>query len=193
MIEVRTGGEPDRRAITDVLVRGFAGDFAFFSDDPRVLADAFEHMILPGRFHVATVDGEVAAVASVTEGAEECFAPRWGQMRRHLGPVHGTVCHLIVRSQFLGPYDGARPGLAEIGFITTAPGFQGRGVATGLLRHLLTIDRYEEYVLRDIKDTNAPALGLYTKLGFEEFRRRRVRFAKRAGFSSYISMKLVRN
>jgi ribosomal protein S18 acetylase RimI-like enzyme len=194
MTEVRRGdelGEAYRHRITEVLVHGFAEDFAYFSRDPRVLADAFAHMLLLDRFHVALVDGEPAAVASVTEGAQECFAPRADQLRRHLGTLHGTTSHLIVRSQFLGAYDDARHGLAEIGFVTTAPEFQARGVATALMRHLLQLPEYTEYVLRDIKDTNAPALGLYRKLGFEEFRRRPIRFAKRAGFSAYVSMKLV--
>ncbi|MGJ6967475.1 GNAT family N-acetyltransferase [Streptosporangium sp. G11] len=194
MTDIKRGdelGESYRRGITDVLVRGFAEDFAFFSGVPQVLADAFEHMVLLDRFYVALVDGEPAAIASVTEGAQECFAPRWDEIRRHLGPVHGTMSYVIVRSQFLGAYDGAREGLAEIGFVTTAPRFQGRGVATALMRHVLALPEYEEYVLRDIKDTNAPALGLYAKLGFGEFRRRPIRFAKRAGFSAYISMNLV--
>lgn len=196
MIEVRRGdelGEPYRRGITEVLVRGFAEDFAYFSDDADTLTDAFEHMVLLDRFWVAVADGELAAIASVTEGAQECFAPRWDPIRQHLGPVHGTMSYLVVRSQFLGAYDGARAGLAEIGFVTTAPRFQGRGVATALLRHLLALPEYEEYVLRDIKDTNAPALGLYRKLGFGESARRPVRFAKRAGFSAYVSMSLAQH
>lgn len=194
MIEINRGdelGESYRHRIADVLVRGFAEDFAFFSQDPRVLADAFAHMILLDRFYVARVDGEPAAIASVTEGEQECFAPRWADVRQHLGVVHGTTSYLIVRSQFLGAYDGARDGLAEIGFVTTAPRYQGRGVATALMRHVLALPGYEEFVLRDIKDTNAPALGMYTKLGFREFHRRPVRFAQRAGFSAYVSMSLL--
>jgi ribosomal protein S18 acetylase RimI-like enzyme len=194
MIEVKRGdelGEPYRRGITEVLVRGFAEDFAYFSGDARKLVDTFAHMVLLDRFYVAVVDGEPAAIASLTEGAQECFAPRWAEFRQHLGPVHGTTSYLIVRSQFLGAYDGARDGLAEIGFVTTAPRFQGRGVATALMRHLLALPECGEYVLRDIKDTNAPALGLYRKLGFGESARRPVRFTKRAGFSAYVSMSLV--
>ncbi|MCB7135936.1 GNAT family N-acetyltransferase [Cellulosimicrobium marinum] len=180
-------GEPFRRQVTDVLVRGFADDFAFFSRDPRVLGDAFEHMLILDRFHVALVDGGVAAVASVTEGAQECFAPRPGPFRAALGRLHGTVSYRIVRSQFLGAYDGARAGLAEIGFVTTAPEHQRRGVATALLRSILGLG-YDELVLRDIKDTNDAALGLYRRLGFVESSRRPVRFARRAGFSAYVSL-----
>ena len=50
----------------------------------------------------------------------------------------------------------------------------------------------DEFVLRDIKDTNVPALRLYAKLGFAETQRRRIRFAKRADFTAYISMGLTR-
>jgi ribosomal protein S18 acetylase RimI-like enzyme len=59
------------------------------------------------------------------------------------------------------------------------------------MRRLLELPS-DEFVLRDIKDTNVPALGLYTKLGFTEVQRRRVRFAKRAGFTAYVSMGLSR-
>lgn len=67
----------------------------------------------------------------------------------------------MTRSQFLGGLPDAQEGLAEIGFVTTHPTYQGRGVATALMQHLLALPGYEEYVLRDIKDTNTPALKLY--------------------------------
>lgn len=194
MIEIKRGdqlGEEYRRRITEVLVNGFAEDFAFFSKDPRVLADAFEHMVILKRFYVALVEGEPAAIASVTEGAQECFAPEKRPIQRALGWMRGAISYRIVRSQFVGAYDGARDGLAEIGFVTTAPEYQGRGVATGLMRAVLQLP-HDEFILRDIKDTNAPALGLYRKLGFAETVRRPVKFAKRAGFSAYVSMRLSR-
>ncbi len=194
MIEIKRGdelGESYRRRVTEVLVHGFAEDFEYFSKDPDVLADAFEHMVLLDRFYVALVDGEPAAVASITEGEQECFDPDRRAIQRTLGWWHGLTSCVIVRSQFLGAYDGARPGLAEIGFVTTAPQFQGKGVATALMRHLLQLP-YDEFVLRDIKDTNAPALGLYRKLGFVETRSRPVKFSKQARFSSYITMSLKR-
>jgi ribosomal protein S18 acetylase RimI-like enzyme len=48
-------------------------------------------------------------------------------------------------------------------------------------------------VLEDIKDTNAPALSLYAKLGFTVYKRRKVRFARRVGFTELVSMKLVQD
>lgn len=191
-IEIERGdalGEEYRRRITGVLVQGFAEDFKFFSADTRVLNDAFAHMLILERFFVALVDGEPAAVASVTEDSQECFEPDRREIQRGIGGLRGLVSSFIVRRQFVGAYDGARPGLAEIGFVTTAPQHQGKGVATALMRHLLQFP-CDEFVLRDIKDTNVPALQLYRKLGFTESSTRRVRFAGRAGFSAYVSMHL---
>jgi len=182
-------GEEYRHRIAEVLVQGFAEDFAFFSKDEDVLADAFAPMLILERFHVALVDGEPAAVAVVTEGEQECFEPDRHNLQRVLGPVHGVISCQIIRSQFMGAYEGAREGLTEIAFVTTAPQHQGKGVATALMRRLLELPS-NEFVLRDIKDTNVPALRLYAKLGFTEIQRRRIRFAKRAGFSAYISMGL---
>ncbi|MCQ4118489.1 GNAT family N-acetyltransferase [Rhodococcus tibetensis] len=191
MIEVKRGnelGEGYRRQITEVLVRGFAEDFTFFSSDPAQLTTAFEHMLLMERFVVALAEGEPAAIASVTSGDQECFAPRLPEFRRHLGLLRGTISYLVVRSQFLGVPDQARDGLAEIGFVTTAPAHQRRGLGNALMQYIVGLPGYDEFILRDIKDTNAPALGLYRKFGFTEYRRRPVRFARRAGFSQYLSL-----
>jgi len=184
-------GEGYRYRIAEVLTQGFAEDFVFFSKDPGVLADAFAPMLILERFHVALVDGEPAAVAVVTEGEQECFEPDRRELQRVLGPIHGVISYLIIRSQFMGAYDGARTGLTEIAFVTTAPQHQGKGVATALMRRLLELPS-DEFVLRDIKDTNTSALGLYAKLGFTETQRRRIKFAKRAGFSAYVFMGLNR-
>jgi ribosomal protein S18 acetylase RimI-like enzyme len=196
MVEVERGdelGEGYRRRITEVYVRSFAEDFVAFSRDTVKLADAFEHMLLLERFYIAQVDGQPAGLASLSEGDQTLFAPRWREIRRHLGLVRGLLCYVVIRSWFMRPSDGARPGLAEIGFVATEPAHQGRGVGTALLRHLLAHPEYREYVLEDIKDTNQPALGLYAKLGFTVYKRRKIRFARRAGFTELLSMKLAQD
>jgi ribosomal protein S18 acetylase RimI-like enzyme len=185
-------GEGYRRRITEVYVRSFAEDFVAFSRDTGKLADAFEHMLLLERFYVALVDREPAGLASLTEGDQTLLAPRWPEIRRHLGPVRGLLAYVVIRRWFMHPSDGAQPGRGEIGFVATEPAYQGRGVATALLRHLLALPGYREYVLEDIKDTNAPALGLYAKLGFTVYKRRKMRFARRVGFTELLSMKFER-
>lgn len=193
MITIARGDElapQHRREIAAVFTHGFAEDFAFFSKDPEVLADAFAPLLLLDRFHVASVDGELAALATLTTGDQQAFAPDARTMRRHLGIVRGTICDRVIRSWFMGISPAATTGASEIGFVTTAPPFQGRGVGTALLRHLIALPGHRSFVLDDIKDTNAAALGLYRKLGFTEYRCKAVRFPRFAGFDALVSMKL---
>ena len=184
----------DRRRITEVYVRSFAERLR---SRPRAAPASWPTRSSTccslERVNIALVDGEPAGDVSLTEGDQTLFPPRWREIRRHLGLARGLLCYVVIRSWFMRPSDSARPGLAEIGFVATEPAFQGRGVATALLRQLLALPEYREYVLEDIKNTNAPALGLYAKLGFTVYKRRKVRFARRVGFTELVSMKLVRD
>jgi ribosomal protein S18 acetylase RimI-like enzyme len=192
MIEVSRGdalGDTHRRRIAEVFVSGFADDFSSFSRDPVTLADVFAPMLVLDQFHVALVDGAPAGVATLTAPGEQVFAPQAREIRRHLGPLRGWLTYQVIRTQFMRARPPDWP--TEIGFVATAPRHQGRGVATALLRHLISLPGHTAFVLEDIKDTNAPALSLYRTLGFTEYRRRPVRFAGRVGFTHYVSMKLV--
>lgn len=193
MITIARGdelGEEHRLAVATVFAHGFAEDFSFFSKDPLVLAGAFAPMMLLERFHVACVEGEPAGLATLTVSDQQVFAPDARALRRQLGPVRGTIFHRVIRSWFMATSPGAASGAAEIAFVTTAPRFQGRGVATALLRHLIGRPGHRSFVLEDIKDTNGAALGLYRTLGFAEYRRTPQRFPRLAGFGALVSMRL---
>ncbi|MDA0566176.1 GNAT family N-acetyltransferase [Streptomonospora sp. S1-112] len=182
-------GEGHRRAITEVFVGGFAADFAGLSSDPRRLVDAFEHMLVLDVFHVGLVDGRPAGIAACTDGVRPSVRHRGAQLRRHLGLVRGTIGDLVLRSEFGGSVAGAREGTASIEFVATAPAYQGRGVATAILRHLLELPGYTEFVLEDVADTNTAALALYAKLGFTEYRRRKVSHTRWSGINAYVSLR----
>lgn len=97
---------------------------AYLAEHLHVTADAF----LVDRFYVAPLGRRPAAVATLTEQEQECFPPKWREIRHYLGLIHGTISYLVIRSQFLGGLPDAQEGLAEIGFVTTHPTYQGRGV-----------------------------------------------------------------
>ncbi|HLR27108.1 MAG TPA: GNAT family N-acetyltransferase [Ruania sp.] len=182
-------GGSGRRAAAALLARGFAQDFTAFSRDPDRLTAAFEPIIRPERFYLALHDGEPVGITTLTEGAQEVFAPRWAPLRRHLGVLRGSLMFLVVWYAFMGNDPDATAGRANLGFVATAPEHRGKGVATELLRHLVQTSGHQVHVLRDIKDTNEAALNVYRSFGFAEYTRRTAHFARRAGFSAYISMK----
>ncbi|TWF79452.1 acetyltransferase (GNAT) family protein [Pseudonocardia hierapolitana] len=196
MIEIvpaRELGEGYRRPITEVFVDAFGRDFAYFSDDPRRLADAFEHMLVLDVFHVALLDGEPAGIAACTDGRQLSLVPQGRHLRRHLGLVKGTIGAIALKREFSGGVPDIADGAASIEVVGTASRFQGKGVATALITHFLALPQYREYVLETVSDINTPALNLYRKLGFVEYKRVRVRHTKLSGISYYVSLKLTQD
>lgn len=194
MIEVMRGdelGEGYRRGIAEVFVEGFGEDLEYFAKDPAKLAEAIEHMLVLERFHVALIDGRPAALASLTEGGQEAIDHDARVLRGHLGLVKGTIADRVFRKHFQGNAPAPNQGRAEIGFVASARRFRGQGAAKAVLNHLLALPAYDEYTLEDIKDTNEPALRLYERVGFHEYKRRGVNHARWSGFHAYVSMKLT--
>lgn len=196
MIEVRRGddlGEGHRRGIAEVFVEGFGEDLEFFAKDPAKLAEAIEHMLVLERFHVALIDGQPAALASLTESTQEAIDHDARVLRKHLGLVRGTIADRVFRRHFQGNSPAPKPGRAEIGFVASARRFRGKGAAKAVLNHLLSLPGYDEYTLEDIKDTNEPALRLYERVGFHEYKRCSVSHSRWSGFHAYVSMKLTQS
>lgn len=196
MIEIvpaRELGEGCRRPITEVFVDAFGPDFSYFSKDPHRLADAFEHMLVLDLFHVALLDGEPAGIAACTDGRRQSLVPRGKPLRRHFGLVKGTIAAVMLTREFSGGVPDVTDGTASIEVVGTASRFTGKGVATAIIEHLLALPQYREYVLETVSDINAPALNLYRKLGFVEYKRVPVTHTKRSGINYYVSLKLIQD
>jgi ribosomal protein S18 acetylase RimI-like enzyme len=193
IVSARELGEGYRRPITEAFVDAFGQDFAYFSEDPRRLADAFEHMLVLEVFHVALLDGEPAGIAACTDGRQQSAVPQGRHLRRHLGLVKGTIGAVALKREFSQGVPGLADDAASIEFVGTASRFQGKGVATAIITHLLGLPQYREYVLETVSDINMPALNLYRKLGFVEYMRVPVKHTKRTGISYYVSLKLTQD
>lgn len=185
-------GEEGSAWIARLYVEGFGDDLAFFSKDPERLTAALEHALVARHAHVALIDGEPAALAFLVQGERLCFEHDAAELRRHLGWYKGTIADLVFRSQFQKVMPDAGPGIGEIAFVASARRFRGRGAAKAVLEHILTLPGYREFRLEDISDVNESALGLYERVGFHEYRRRRVRHTRWSGINAYVSMRLVR-
>ncbi|APU13051.1 MULTISPECIES: GNAT family N-acetyltransferase [Actinoalloteichus] len=186
-------GQNSRRTIAEIYSDAFRDDFAYFSKDLGVLADAFEHMMVPELFYVALIDGTPAGITACTDGRQQCVTLDGRQLRRHFGLVKGSIASAVFAREFSTAVPNMTPSSASLEFVGTAAAYRGRGVAKAILHHLLALPQYDDYRLEYISDINAPALGLYTKLGFTEYRRKKVRHTRMTGINHYISMKLVQS
>ncbi|PRX96733.1 GNAT family N-acetyltransferase [Allonocardiopsis opalescens] len=196
MIEVRRAdelGEGYRRAIGGIFVDAFYEYFSYFSTDRERLTDAFAHMLVPDLFYVGLVDGSPAGIAACTDGRRLSIQHDTRELRRHLGLVKGTIAGSVFKSNFQAPFHHPGPATASVECVATAAAYRGRGVASAILTHLLTLPGYRAYVLEDIADTNGAALRVYGRLGYTEIHRRPVKHTKRTGINSYICMRLERD
>ncbi|MFI6740540.1 GNAT family N-acetyltransferase [Nonomuraea sp. NPDC050451] len=194
MIEVKRAGdlgESHRGAIARIFVDGFGPDLSFFSKDPDELADALAHMLVLDVFHVGLIDGEPAGIVACTDGRQRAVRHDARELRRHLGVFKGTIAHLSFSREFERPLPYFRERMASLEFVATGSRFRGQGVASAIIKHLLDLPQYDEYVLDTIADINTPALRLYEKLGFTEFKRTKVRHAKFTGIGAYVGMRLI--
>ncbi|WP_207636850.1 GNAT family N-acetyltransferase [[Clostridium] dakarense] len=66
------------------------------------------------------------------------------------------------------------------------------GIASKLIQYLLNINNYTEYTL-SVTNINQPAISCYKKIGFKEYRKEKVKYAKQRGFSEYIFLKLKKS
>jgi ribosomal protein S18 acetylase RimI-like enzyme len=62
------------------------------------------------------------------------------------------------------------PQTGSLEFVASATEFRGKGAAKGLISHIMDTTPYDEYVL-EVAVNNTPAVKLYEKLGFAEFKR----------------------
>ncbi len=95
-----------------------------------------------------------------------------------------------MQSEFEKPLDFG-PDSAYIEFVGTAKSAQGKGVASAITKHILDTAPYRRLVL-EVADTNAAAMRLYEKFGFNEFERVAEPDGERSGFNYRIYMEHVR-
>jgi ribosomal protein S18 acetylase RimI-like enzyme len=186
-------GEGAREKISEVFLDGFYGDLKVFSKDKARLARALAHMFRLEYFHAAVIDGEVAGFIALTDMRSRCVRPRPRELVRHLGLLRGLFAGFILPRVFgkdpkYPPEAGAGAATGSVEFVVTSSKYRKKGVAAAILERLHGIPGFDSHVL-EVKDTNAPAVALYEKMGYRETHRAKFRWAKRADFNYFVYMK----
>lgn len=186
-------GECVRTPISEIFVDGFYQWLQFFSKDKLKLTLALKHMFNLDVFYVASVDGEISGIAACTNSKTLCLKLIFKELWHHLGFMRGMIMWLILRGQFekhTYPFtQGGKTGSVE--FVATASKYRGKGIASEIIRHFFLFPQYDEYVL-EVADTNLKALELYEGLGFKEFKRIKIKNAKRSGINFLVYMKYTK-
>ena len=158
--------------------------------DKAKLTKAMAHIFHLEHFYVA-LDGEkIAGFVGCVDKKPPPISLDRKILRREMGFVRGTITYFALNYAIINkPYPFAQPPQSgSIEFVATAPEYQGRGVAFGLLSHVMEIMPYSKYVL-EVVGINAVAIRLYEKLGFAEFMRTPA--PKQSGLGHFVYMRKI--
>ncbi|SES46317.1 N-acetyltransferase [Psychrobacillus sp. OK032] len=183
-----------RTQMSETFADGFTQWLIFFSKDKNVIAKAFAHMFILDQFYVAMANGEIAGVTACTDGKNRSVRLNKKELRKHLGFFKGSMAGIFLKKEFEAPYENFPPNTGSVEFVGTASKFRGQGVASQIIQHIIENTPYNDYVIEEVADTNTPAMRLYKKLGFEEYKRKPIakKIAKKIGINNFLSLKYVK-
>lgn len=183
-----------RPQMSKIFAEGFTQWLEYFSKDKNKIASAFAHMFILDQFYVAIVDNKVAGMAACTDCTTASVRLNNKELRKHLGFIKGTLAGFFLKKEFESSFKNLPANTGSIEFVGTNPEFMRQGVASQIISHIVTNTPYNQYVIKEVADTNTSAMGLYKKLGFEEYDRKPIPLntAKKIGINNLISLKYVK-
>lgn len=184
-----------RKQMSEIFSEGFSQWLHFFAKDKNKIAKAFAHMFVLEHFYVTITNKKVAAIATCTDGSVLSIKLNKKELRKHLGWFKGTMAHLFLKKEFEALAENPSPRKGFIDFVGTALEFRGKGAASQLIQYIIDNTPFKEYFIEDVADTNIPAMRLYKKLGFKEFKRKAMSraMAKKNGINYLVSLNYVKS
>lgn len=182
-----------RLQISEIFAEGFTQWLGYFSKDKSTIAKAFAHMFVLNQFYVAIANDKVAGMTACTDGKTFSIKLNKKELRKHLGFFKGSIAGIFLKKEFEAPYEKFPPNTGSIEFVGTAHEFKGQGVASQIIQYIFENTPYKNYVIEEVADTNIPAMNLYKKLGFKEYKRKPLpeKLAKKNGINNLLSLRYM--
>lgn len=180
-----------KNQMSRIFADGFAQWLGYFSKDKEVIANAFAHMFVLDQFYIAIADNKVAGMVACTDCINLSVRLNKKELRKYLGFVKGSIAGIILKKEFESPFKSPPKDTGSIEYVGTASEFRGKGVASQIIQYIFDNTPYCKYIIEEVADTNIPAMNLYKKIGFEEYKRTPVpqKNAKKIGINYLISLK----
>lgn len=183
-----------RQVMAQIFAEGFTQWLIFFSKDKNVIAKAFAHMFILDQFYVAIANDEIAGFTACTDGKTRSVRLNTKESRKHLGFFKGSLAGIFLKKEFESPFENFPSNTESIEFVGSALKFRGQGVASQIIQHIIENTPYNDYIIEEVADTNTPAMRLYKKLGFEEYKRKPIPEwrAKKIEINHFLSLKYTK-
>ncbi|WFA09235.1 GNAT family N-acetyltransferase [Tissierella sp. Yu-01] len=183
-----------RQQMSEIFAEGFTQWLGYFSKDKNIIAKAFAHMFVLDQFYVAVEGNKIAGMAACTDCRTLALKLNKKELRKHLGFLKGSIAGVVLKKEFENPFKNPPLETGSIELVGTATEFRGKGVASQIIRYIIRNTIYRTYLIEEVADTNTPAMNLYKKLGFEEYRRKPVpqKRAEKIGINNFIALKYIK-
>lgn len=183
-----------RSQMAEVFADGFTQWLGFFSKDRNIISKAFAHIFVENQFYVALSGDKVAAMAACTDGTDLSVKLNTRQLIRHLGFYKGMLAGLLLKRELQVPFNNPGGDKCSIEYVGTALEFRGQGAASQVITYIIESTPYKVYLIEEVADTNIPAIKLYEKLGFKEYKRKSFsrKVAEKNGINHLISLEYVK-
>lgn len=181
-----------RQGVSEVFAEGFSQWLTYFSNDKTKIAEAFAPTFQLDTFYIAVSGKKTAGIVACTNTKDLALNLDNAEFRKQFGFIKGTIANIVLKKEFGQAFGIRLKDTGSIEFVGTHPDFRGQGVATQLLHFIMENTPYTTFLIEEVADTNVPAMNLYTKLGFKEYRQKDVspKSAKKIGINRFYSLRL---
>ena len=183
-MEIRSAEEFDRKEIAYVFADSFSDDWKILSSDTKKVAKAIESGLILNDYIVAVIDGKVVGFLALVTGKTRAVQIPIRRFQKDFGFFKGFMIGMALKSELEKVIPLEENG-AYIDILGVLRAYQRIGVASALIDYLLMRRDHSSYLL-SVTDINLKAIDCYTKKGFKEVKREKVKFAKQRGYSECI-------
>jgi ribosomal protein S18 acetylase RimI-like enzyme len=182
LIRDMPAADGDLRRVAAIIDEAFRQKYAALAIDRAAMVDILARSVRPEMARYAYLNGRPVGVAGMATHRRRFMHLDWRPLRRHYHVIRALIYYLILNRE--GPQ---RRDELKIQSLAVAPRRRGEGIGTALIEAVAAHARDQGYATLslDVVDTNAGALRLYRRLGFEIVQTTRFYgLARRAGFDA---------
>lgn len=184
---IRKALEEDREAIALISARAFNNDWKLLSTDENKIARILAPGVFIDVYDVAIVNQKIVGFISLVTKNERAQYIKEKVFQKEVGFFKGYALAMMLKKEFEEPLH-FNADQVYVDILGVDPDFNHQGIGSQLLQHTIENNKQKEISLK-VTCINENAINCYTKKGFHEFKREKVKYPKQMGFDEFIYMK----
>lgn len=185
-IQFQKACEFDRATIANVFAQAFYKEWNALTKDIDVIANVIEPCLNLQHFIIAKIDDEIVGFFALVTKNERAITISMASFKKAFGFFKGAMIAGMLRSSFEKSHPVPEHTM-HIDLLGVAKRYQRQGVGSAMLQYILKQKDAQRFTLY-VTNVNEAGIACYHKMGFKEYERKKVSYAKQQGFEEYICM-----